>query len=281
MKHPFITHVEPRDYHAAMQPMRGFFLQKGFIEAATQHRLSILAACEDVFSIQTYEYAGQIWPMIQTGQAWLEHEILSDPSVPGFICTTTSYRHEKNPIPNRHDLAFKLQEFEFPGELEDLEKVEREFLEHLGFGKAESFPTVEYTDAAEKYGVKILEAEHEKKLAEELGPVVFLKNFPEYTSPYFNMKRWSDRPAAKKIDVLLHGVETIGSAERSCDKEQMYRDFHAISDGQYAGILYEKFGKERVAAELDEFLNYNFFPRVGGGIGVTRMIRAMKLSGLI
>ena len=28
-------------------------------------------------------------------------------------------------------------------------------------------------------------------------------------------------------------------------------------------------------------LNYNFFQRCGGGIGMTRMIRAMKLSNLI
>ena len=33
--------------------------------------------------------------------------------------------------------------------------------------------------------------------------------------------------------------------------------------------------------ELEEFLTSNFFPRSGGGIGVTRMIRAMKLSNLL
>jgi hypothetical protein len=27
--------------------------------------------------------------------------------------------------------------------------------------------------------------------------------------------------------------------------------------------------------ELDQFLAYDFFPRVGGGIGVTRMISAL------
>ena len=30
-----------------------------------------------------------------------------------------------------------------------------------------------------------------------------------------------------------------------------------------------------------EFLNFNFFERSGGGIGMTRMIRAMKMSGLL
>ena len=87
--------------------------------------------------------------------------------------------------------------------------------------------------------------------------------------------------SANKIDVILHGVETIGSAERSCDKEEMRKQFHTISDGQYANILYNNFTKERVENELEEFLSFDFFPRSGGGIGVTRMIRAMKLSNLL
>ena len=35
------------------------------------------------------------------------------------------------------------------------------------------------------------------------------------------------------------------------------------------------FIKERVEAELEEFLKFDFFPRVGGGIGMTRMIAAL------
>jgi hypothetical protein len=41
--------------------------------------------------------------------------------------------------------------------------------------------------------------------------------------------------------------------------------------------LFELFGKERVEKELDEFLSLNFFPRFGGGIGMTRMARAYEL----
>ena len=44
----------------------------------------------------------------------------------------------------------------------------------------------------------------------------------------------------------------------------------------YANLLYELFGKERVDKELDEFLSLNFIPRVGGGIGVTRLLHAMN-----
>ena len=57
--------------------------------------------------------------------------------------------------------------------------------------------------------------------------------------------------------------------------------FHSISDGMYADILFAQFGRERVQRELDNFLSFDFFPRFGGGIGLTRMIRAMKLSGLM
>ena len=57
--------------------------------------------------------------------------------------------------------------------------------------------------------------------------------------------------------------------------------FHTISDGMYADILYAQFGKERVEKELENFLSFEFFERCGGGIGITRLIRAMKLEKLI
>jgi hypothetical protein len=61
----------------------------------------------------------------------------------------------------------------------------------------------------------------------------------------------------------------------------MRRQFHTISDENYANILYSNFIKKRVEKELDEFLSFDFFQRCGGGIGLTRLIRAMKLSNLI
>jgi len=54
--------------------------------------------------------------------------------------------------------------------------------------------------------------------------------------------------------------------------------FYNISDGGYAKILFGKFGKERVEKELNQFLSYDFFPRFGGGIGMTRMIDALVRS---
>jgi hypothetical protein len=53
--------------------------------------------------------------------------------------------------------------------------------------------------------------------------------------------------------------------------------FYTIEDGGYSGKLFELFGKERVERELNEFLSYDFFPRFGGGIGMTRLARAFEI----
>jgi hypothetical protein len=79
------------------------------------------------------------------------------------------------------------------------------------------------------------------------------------------------------VDVILYGQETIGSAERSCDVEEMRNMFYTIENGGYSAKLFELFGKERVEAELEEFLSHNFFERFGGGIGMTRLARAYEL----
>ena len=59
----------------------------------------------------------------------------------------------------------------------------------------------------------------------------------------------------------MYGIETIGSAERSCNPDEMREQFWTISDGEYAQTIVEQFGKERVEKELDEFLAFDFFPR--------------------
>ena len=57
--------------------------------------------------------------------------------------------------------------------------------------------------------------------------------------------------------------------------------FNTISNGEYANTLHAQFSKDRVQNELNTFLSKEFIPRCGGGIGMTRMIRAMKMSKLI
>lgn len=275
--------VDTQEFNFVVQKLRAFFVSKGFLEVHTQNRLSILAACEDPSTISTYTYAGQVWPLPQTGQMWLEYEMLKNPErAPGYFCVSTSYRNEANPIPGRHDLIFPMFEFEIKGGMEKLVEMEKELLEYLGFCSQDKCVEVDYQETAEKYETPELENEHEEQLCKDHGPVVLLKDFPMNTSPFWNMKLHDDnKDKAKKVDVILWGVETIGSAERSCDKEEMKNQFYSISDEGYSKILFSSFTKERVEKELEEFLKFDFFERSGGGIGMTRMIRAMKMSGLI
>ena len=261
-------------YNELVQKMREFFLAKNFKEVPTQSRLSILAACENPHSVKRFEYGGLMWPLPQTGQMWLEHELLKNPEWDGVFCISTSYREEKNPIPGRHELIFPMFEFESKGTMVDMLKLEDELLNHLGFG---SPVEVKYDEMCEEYGgVQILENEHETRMWNELGPVVSLQHFPLRTNPFWNMKHGGN-DIYNKVDVILFGQETIGSAERSCDVEQMRHNFYTIEDGGYCEKLFELFGKERVEKELEEFLSFDFFPRFGGGIGMTRMARAYEL----
>ena len=261
-------------YNSLVQKMREFFLSKNFVEVPTQSRLSILAACENPHSIATFNYNGEIWPLPQTGQMWLEHELLKNPHWDGCFCISTSYRQEKNPIPGRHELIFPMFEFESKGGMKELLKLESELLAHLGF---DSPVEVNYDDVCQEYGgVEILEDEHESRMWKEKGSVVSLQHFPLRTNPFWNMKHNEDS-IFNKVDVILYGQETIGSAERSCDVEEMKHNFYTIENGKYAAKLFELFGKERVESELELFLSYDFFPRFGGGIGLTRMARAWEL----
>ena len=274
--------IDSQEFHAVVRKCREFFESRGFVEVHTQNRLSILAACEDPETIATYTYGGQVWPLPQTGQMWLEYELLKNPEPPGYFCLSTSYRNEPQPVEGRHEKIFPMFEFEIKGGLDALLQMERDLLAHLGFGAAESFPAGDYVDVAKGYNVEILENEHEEQLNKDHGPVFLLKMFPNNTSPFWNMKQSETQPGkANKVDVIMHGMETIGSAERSTSPEEMREQFYKISDGGYAKILFANFTKERVEAELDQFLQHKFFPRSGGGIGVTRLMRAMKLSNLI
>ena len=267
--------IDPTKFTHTSGLLRSFFLDKGFEEVHTQNRLSILAACEDPFNVATYNYAGNVWPLPQTGQMWLEYELLTKPSSKGFFCVSTSYRQEPNAIPGRHDIIFPMFEFEMPGSVDDLKAMEYELVEYLGFG---SLTEKTYGEWQEHFGIGAdveMDADHELAMEAEFGQTI-ITNFPELTSPFWNMARNDDGNTAKKMDVILGGMETIGSAERSCDVDMMRDTFHSITDGAYSKLLFELFGKDRVEAELEKFLEFDFFQRVGGGIGVTRMIPALE-----
>ena len=265
---------ETKVYDLLVTKMRAFFRGRGFKEVPTQSRLSILAACENPHSIAVFDYNGDVWPLPQTGQMWLEHELLNNPDWDGVYCISTSYRQEKNPIPGRHELIFPMFEFESKGNMSVMLELEKDLLECLGFDKGVD---VDYDDICVAYGTEIIENEHESRLREEQGDVVFLKNFPLRTNPFWNMYcKYADIYA--KCDVIMYGQETIGSAQRSSDPKQMRDNFYTIEGGKYAEKLFELFTEKRVVAELDKFLQHKFFDRFGGGIGMTRLARAWNIK---
>lgn len=270
-------------YHELIQKMRNFFLMKGFTEIPDGIRLAILAACENPHSIMTYNITNEkgesvTYPLQQTNQMVLEEVLLENPELEGVFCVTTSYRDEKNPIPSRHKKVFKMVEFEMKGNMKDLVKFQSELLEYLGFDKPIE---VNYEDVCEEYGgVSILEDEHESRMWKEKGNVVSLQNFPIRTNPFWNMLGQGNG-LFNKVDVILYGQETFGSAERSCNVSEMREMFYTIEDGKYSEKLFELFGKERVEEEIEEFLKHDFIPRVGCGIGFSRLLRAYKLLKMI
>jgi aspartyl/asparaginyl-tRNA synthetase len=262
-------------FSEVVNKLRSFCLGKGFCEVSTQDRLSILAACEDPDTVAAYTYMGEVWPLPQTGQMWLEYELLTKPHLPGVFCVSTSYRNEQHPVPGRHKLIFPMFEFELKGTIADLRAFETELLEHLGFGRRGTYHYKKYDELKRYYKTTELTHKHEAHMQKDFGPVVFCTDFPTYTSPFWNMRK-NGANHAHKIDVILHGHETIGSAERSSNVAEMTESFYTISGGKYAQKLFDLFSRERVEKELKEFLALDFIPRVGAGIGLTRLIAAVE-----
>ena len=303
--------LNTKEFDYVVNKLRTFFKSKGFLEVHTQNRLSILAACEDPFTIRTFDYLNQKFPLPQTGQMWLEYELLKNPEPNGYFCVSTSYRHEPNPVEGRHMLIFPMFEFEMKGGMEKMIKLEEELLEFLGY-KPERFMRGKYLDVVNEFyseGDEIeLTNDDEMRLYKQYSETFFLTDFPEYTSPFWNMRRSlslnsdenkflslnSDKilsseegnfssltETANKVDVILSGHETIGSAEREIDKDIMRQRFMTIMDGKYKDKIFELFGEERVLRELEDFLKFNFFERSGGGIGISRLINSMKREKLM
>ena len=272
--------IESEKFNKVVKKLREFFWSKNFIEVHAQNRLSILAACEDPFNVQTFNYTGKVWPLVQTGQMWLEYEILTKPDVAGYFCLTTSYRMEPNPVPGRHDVIFPMFEFEFKGDINELMELQKELLEYLGYNK-NNFYVNNYKAIAEEFATTELDHSDEERLYKEKSPVSFITDFPEFTSPFWNMKRNPNDDTAYKVDVILSGMETFGSAERELDKDVMRAKFESIMEGTYKNKLFELFGEERTRAELDEYLELNFIKRSGCGIGLTRLIKSLEKEGLL
>lgn len=280
--------IEPQDFDKLIKKLRGFFVQNGYMETFPQPRLSILAACEDPKTVRGFNFAGDIWPLPQTGQMHLERDLMSNADkLNGVYCITASYRDEPNPIPGRHNLTFPMFEFEHKGDYKNLIDTLSDLSVHLGLVESiEKIPFFTYNELCEKYGVGELKAEHETLMWRDFGDVIGILKFTEKTSPFFNMQQEGiDEKTGEKLynkcDFIICGQETFGAAERSSNVDEMRDSFHTISDGMYAKLLYNEFGKERVEDELEEYFKLPMINRFGAGIGITRLLRAMEIKGLI
>lgn len=271
--------LDPKQFNSVLRAARTFFGDVcGFTEVHTQNRLSILAACEDPKNVARYEYMKQWWPLPQTGQMWLEYELLTKPDTKGFYCVSTSYRSEPDAVAGRHFSIFPMIEFETHGDEADLKRMFRDFCAHMGL-EDQHIGEDEFESVAARWGGEDDDVDHaaeEALYTEEKCPALLLTRFPERANPFWNMARTEDGKYAKKIDTIMGGQETIGSAERSVDLDQMYSSFYTVENGEYAQLLFKLFGRDRVEQELNDFLCLPMFPRFGGGIVVTRLMQAME-----
>lgn len=269
-----------RDYNYVISELRKFFDSEGFTEVECQSTQSILSACEDPKSVVTYQMDGLVWPNKQTNQMELEKILLKNPELEKVYCVTTSYRDEMRVEEGRHLKIFPMFEFESRGNFEDLKKLEIRLVKHLGI--ADDMVEMYYDMIVAKYQDKHVTSDIERKISEDISNSMMITRFPRYTNPFWNMAEYeNDKNFFKKSDVILHGMETIGSAERSRSESDMYNNFYSICDGEYAEILFHKFGKDRVLRELDAFLSLSMIERFGGGIGISRLIRSLRLKGVI
>jgi len=285
-----------RDFDYTVNILRNFFRRKGWREVHMQHRRSIMAACEDPWTIVPYRFERTKWPLPQTNQMWLEHELLTTPDVNGIYTLSTSYRQEPQPMPGRHEMVFPMFEFEGKGNYEDLKKMLNELVFELGLENKHDIGEIDYNEACLMLNKEQIEARDEEILGNLLGKnVYYINKFPENTSPFWNMKRsmsysfnidgngnggLMSEDIALKTDVIVAGHETIGCAERETDIHVMRDRFETISGGRYAEKIRSEFGYERVDRELDEFLTLDFFERYGGGIGLHRLINGMRKLGV-
>lgn len=278
--------IKPQDFNKIILKLREFFLDNGFIETFPQPKLTILAACEDPKTVKSFEFGGKLYPLPQTNQMNLEEELMKDNSISGLFCLTASYRDEPAPILGRHKTTFPMFEAEHKGNFNHLIQTISECCVYLGLvEKTTDIPIFTYDELCEHYGTETLENEHEEMMWKEYGDVVAITYFPERTSPFFNMKQdgfnKQGERLSKKVDFIVCGQETFGCAERECDPETMRKSFHSISDGQYSQLLFDKFGEERVEQELEDFLELPMIERWGFGMGVSRLLRALKIKKII
>jgi len=265
-------------YDYILRKLRHFFqTEKGFIEVPAHCRPSLLTTCGEPKTISHFSSGGIEYPLAQTGHMWLEYELLKNPSWKGVFCVGPSFRDEQCTPDGRHQKIFPMFEFAAPGSSEQLAQIQIELLQFLGF---ESPYSLSYENACTAYNTAQLTEQHEIGLYHECGPVVCVNQFPSSTEPFWNIKQ-TNEGLFNKQEIILYGMKTMSTAERSSDKASIRDRFFTYLGGTYAQHLFERFGQDRVVSELDDYLALPMFPRCGGSIGITRLEHALKKAYLL
>lgn len=283
--HPAILPIDP--YQTVVRRLRAFFEQLGFDEVHTQHNISIMSGCEDPANLSAFQYYGRWFPLKQTNQMDLERYYLLEPHRKGLFTSTASYRVEPNAVYGRHLATFPMFEFEFGGTVDDLHELLRELLCFFGVDD-EHMAAMTYEQAAERFDIgevavrkEVTHAAEEAMYTDGGLQACLVTDFPERTSPFWNMARDPETGLARKIDVIM-AQEVMGSAERSTSAEEMRHAFETIEGGQYARTLRVQCGAQFVDQELEDYLSLPVHHvRSGCGIGLTRFVQSLQRMKLL
>lgn len=167
-------------------------------------------------------------------------------------------------------------------QLDELETFLVNLLDHLGFeteGRSNLVRGGDYIFAMRQHGEG--SAVLDSKVEERIGTwakVVMLTDFPldAKPRPSWNVARGTWH--ASIIHTIVRGKGVIRSALRSCDKEQMKKDFEIEAPNMCA-----EFGINLLSlqGERDELFFLPFVPRFGGSIILENLAWAMKQEGLL
>ena len=85
--------LAPRKFNAAVNAMRSFFKKRDLLKYIP--KMLVFSYMRRSTTVAQYNYEGNVWPLPQTGQMWLEHVLLENPDFNGCFTVSTSYRNER------------------------------------------------------------------------------------------------------------------------------------------------------------------------------------------
>ncbi len=252
---------------------------------------------------------------------WLELELLKKSDRTGLFCITNYCQplpQVKNDLKNdKAALADKywVVEFESKGGIVDLIGFVTDLLQYLGLYSPRKLL---YEDMCSRYKTSLLKPVHELLMQQEYGNCLSLEQFPERTSPYWNIQPQNEvvnyqagsmdhqreqihdqdiknstvncydyyfecvkDPVYNKVDVLLYGMTTINSGTRNNNQTELLEKFRQYAEGQYARRLFHEFGESTILNHLDDYLSLPRFPHFGGTIQLSKLVRALRFANLL